>query len=345
MWIRSVSAAALAVGAACLLLGAGPARAGKHSRSPRVCSAVATEQAQACQAEIKADLFEAQALCSNGPESERRDCLRDAQQGFKEGNEECRDQREARKDLCDALGEGRYDPDFDPAAFRDDFTSPNPYFPLSVGDHWEYAGENETGEVTVLGQTKQIEGVTCIVVRDLVKDEDGRDVEDTDDWIAQRVDGTADYCGEISQNFEFFEGDDPELRELVDIEGSWKAGRDGALPGTLFPATPLEGDVYRQEWSPGTAEDAAEVLSTQYRFGSDAALDQHVPAALAQHLCTQTHPCVVTGEFTPIEPDAFERKYYAYGIGLFLVVNPASGEISRLVDCNVDPLCAALPQP
>jgi hypothetical protein len=310
-----------------------------------VCSAVARAQAQACQAEIKDDLFEAQALCTNGTEDERRECFREAQQEFLEGGEECRDQRDARDDLCDALGEGRYDPDFDPTGFQSDFTSPNPYFPLSVGDHWEYASEDETGEVTVLDQTKRIEGVTCIVVRDLVKDEDGRDVEDTDDWIAQRNDGTAVYCGEISQNFEFFEGDDPELRELVDIEGSWKAGRDGALPGTLFPATPLEGAIYRQEWAPGDAEDAAEVLSTHYRFGSDATLDQHVPAALAQLLCTQAHPCVVTGEFTPLEPDAFEHKYYAYGIGLFLVVAPDTAEVSRLVGCNVDPLCAALPQP
>ena len=73
----------------------------------------------------------------------------------------------------------------------------------------------------------------------------------------------------------------------MDVEGSLKAGRDGALPGTLFMATPIAGAVYRQEFAAGNAEDAAEVLSTTYGFGSDAQLDQFVPQALVELLCTQ----------------------------------------------------------
>ena len=34
----------------------------------------------------------------------------------------------------------------------------------------------------------------------------------------------------------------------------------------------------------------------------------------------------MTAEFTPIEPDVFERKYYARDIGLFLEVELESGE-------------------
>jgi hypothetical protein len=342
MSIRFRFALAFVLGVSCLLFGVVSARAARSS-SPRVCSSIATAQSQACQADIKDNLFEAQALCLDGPEEERRDCQREAQQEFKDASDECRDQRDARDDLCDALGEGRYDPDFDPASFTQSFSSPNPYFPLAVGDHWRYVGGGEIDDVTVLDETKSIEGVTCVVVHDLVKNEQGQDLEDTDDWIAQRKDGGLDYCGEISQTFEYAQGDDPMQRELVDIEGSWKTGRDGALPGTLFPATPVVGTTYRQEWLPGSAEDAAEVVSTQYRFGSDATLDDHVPAALAQLLCTQAHPCVVTKEFSPLEPDTFERKYYAYGIGNFLVVTPDTGEVDRLTACNVDPLCASLP--
>jgi hypothetical protein len=52
--------------------------------------------------------------------------------------------------------------------------------------------------------------------------------------------------------------------------------------------------------------------------------------------------CVVTGEYTPIEPDAFECKYYAKDIGLFLEVNPSSGDISELVGCNFDARCDSL---
>jgi hypothetical protein len=54
---------------------------------------------------------------------------------------------------------------------------------------------------------------------------------------------------------------------------------------------------------------------------------------------------VVTREFSPLDPEVFERKYYAAGIGLFLEVNPVEGEVVRLVGCNVDPRCAALPTP
>ena len=38
------------------------------------------------------------------------------------------------------------------------------------------------------------------------------------------------------------------------------------------------------------------------------------------------------------EPDAFARKYYAPGIGVFLETAPDTGEVTRLVDCNFDHL-------
>ncbi len=51
---------------------------------------------------------------------------------------------------------------------------------------WEYAAPaaNETNTVEVLASTKLIEGVTCIVSRDLVK-LNGEAKEFTDDWLAQ----------------------------------------------------------------------------------------------------------------------------------------------------------------
>lgn len=102
------------------------------------------------------------------------------------------------------------------------------------------------------------------------------------------------------RNFERFEGDRPAEAELVDIDGSWKAGRNGDLPGTQFLAVPVVGSVYRQEVSPANAEDAAMVLANRYGHGRNAALDQYVPAALARYLCS-AHNCVVTGEFSPLE--------------------------------------------
>lgn len=138
--------------------------------------------------------------------------------------------------------------------------TPNSYFPLVVGTVWHYVGGDETVDVTVLDQTKFIEGVTGRVVRDVVK-VDGVLLEDTLDWYAQDVDGAVWYCGESVQDFEVFEGDDPQDPELIAIEGSFKAGLNGDFAGIQMLALPRVGDAYRQEVSMGNAEDAAEVVS------------------------------------------------------------------------------------
>ncbi len=343
-WVRRM----LAVGIA-IFLGSGAATADviedddEDDGNGRFCSATANALFDSCQHEGSDDFAKARALCINIVDrNDRKSCFADARSAVQEGRQFCREQRAARRDLCSALGEGRYQPDFDPVLFQTDFhnpMNPNPYFPLRVGYSWRYEGD-ETIVVTVLDETKSIEGVTCVVVNDRVE-EGGQVVEDTDDWYGLRHDGTVDYCGEIAQNFELFPGDSPALAELTDVEGSWKTGRDGALPGTQFMAMPIAGAVYRQEFAAGNAEDAAEVLTTTYGFGSDAQLDQFAPQALVALLCN--NDCVVTREFTPIEPGAFGYKYYAPGIGLFLDVNPGTGKSVRLVDCNVDPVkCAAI---
>ena len=101
------------------------------------------------------------------------------------------------------------------------------------------------------------------------------------------------YCGEIARNYETFEGDDPEDPELVDIDGSWKAGRDGAKPGILIQADPQPPNAYRQEVLLGEAEDVAQVLSNTYVFGSGNpddpnSLDYLVPEDLADALCSES---------------------------------------------------------
>lgn len=313
------------------------------------CTATAEAQESSCGLEVRDDYFKARAICINVLDQDpREDCFEEATDDRRAGDRLCREQRVARRQLCAAIGEARYDPDFDPAKFDHDFTnltSPNPYRPLGIGNHWQYVGGGETIDITVLDKTKRIAGVTCIEVLDRVV-VDGQPVEDTLDWYGQRKNGTVDYCGEISRRFETFAGDDPQEAELVSIDGSWKAGRDGDLPGTHFQGTPTVGAVYRQEFSPGNAEDVARVLSTTYHYGSNPDLDTNVPQSLATLLCAAAD-CVVTGEFTPIspEPETFERKYYARGIGLFFVVHPTTGENIQLVDCNVDPRCGSLPTP
>ena len=252
---------------------------------------------------------------------------------FWEAREECRDQREARLEICEELGEGPYDPAINPDDFVDfeeiveggSFT-PNQYFPLVPGTTWEYLAKDADGTaierilVEVLGEHKEILGVNCIVVRDRVWeiDEEGEEtlIEDTDDWYAQKTNGDVWYFGEIAQEFE----DD----ELVSLEGSWKAGVDSAKAGYLMLADPQEGDYYRQEFFLGDAEDMGEVLSRD---------DESVTVPFG----TYTHDVVKTRDWTPIEPDVLEFKYYAPGVGLVLEEDPESGERVELVNMTTTP--------
>lgn len=313
----------------------------------RFCSATADAVLGACNEEAEDDYLIAFGKCINvGDDAERSACFADADTARTEARQDCVAQRAARGEACATLGEARYDPDFDPALFDEDFgalSNPNRYFPLAIGNRWEYSDGEEEVVVEVLDKTKLIEGVTCIVVRDTVS-EDEAIVEDTNDWFAQAMNGDVWYCGEQTAEFESFEGDEPEEPELVDIEGAFKAGRDGDKPGILFLGEPAAGAAYRQEFSLNNAEDIAEVLSTSYRFGMDAVLDQHVPEELGLLFCA-ADVCVVTLEYTPLSPGGRERKYYARDVGLFLETDPDEGPKVQLVDCNFDPRCMALPEP
>ncbi|MGH8719601.1 MAG: hypothetical protein ACREV0_11780 [Burkholderiales bacterium] len=310
------------------------------------CTRTAEAAFRACTTEAAADRYKTDGICINvSDEEEREDCFEDAAKTRSEETALCGKQRTSRLALCKVLGEGRYDPDFDPSLFDKDFASlthPNRYFPLTIGHKWEYAGGDETVTIEVLQRTKLIEGVTCIVVNDQAF-VGGELVENTDDWFAHATNGDVYYCGEEVKDFESFDGDQPKLPELVSIDGSFKAGRDGDKPGIIFLANPKKGAVYRQEFSLANAEDFSQVLSTAYSFGSDSTLDQFVPRALARMLCERN--CIVTKESNPNEPGTFEHKYYALDIGFFLAVNLPKKETLQLVNCNFDHRCRALPKP
>ena len=68
--------------------------------------------------------------------------------------------------------------------------SANPWFALVPGNLWVYEGDGETIEVEVTGDTKLIDGITCIVVIDTATEDDVV-VETTNDWYAQDVDGNS----------------------------------------------------------------------------------------------------------------------------------------------------------
>jgi hypothetical protein len=280
---------------------------GNGAHAGNVCKASSVAAGQACKNDATHAYWIAVGNCLNlASTAATQTCKKASNAELKEAKSDCADQTDARKDLCEQLGKGPYDPVIDPATFlspAQTAADPNPYFPLIPGTVWVYEGGGETDTVTVTDATRVIAGVTTIVVHDVATDATHTVVEDTEDYFAQQSDGTVWYFGEATKQFE--DG------RLVGIEGSFLAGVDGAKPGIIMKGTPAVGDVYRQEFALGEAEDAAEVLSIT---GTET-----VPAAS----CTGT--CVVTHDFTPLEPDANEQKFYAPGVGLILEVDVADG--------------------
>ena len=341
---REVIAVAMAT---FVVAGTADLAAGADANQGRFCTAATAAQYKACGYQTLDDYYIAQTKCinvSNG--QERKECFATAQEERAQANQLCGAQRTERLEICGELGEARYDPDFDPADFESDYhnlTHTNPYLPLTIGYRWDYDGDLETNTIVALDETKLIEGVTCIVLNDK-RYEAGLLVEDTDDWYGQRKDGTVTFCGEQVNNYESFPGDNPMRPERVSTDGQWKTGRDGDPPGTFLLGTPKVGDVHRQEFSPGSAEDTVHYLSTSYGYGSDPELDEHVPRALVDLFCG-ARDCWVTSETSGIEPGELTRQYYARGVGFFLGVDVATGESVQLVDCNFDSRCASLPRP
>ena len=115
----------------------------------------------------------------------------------------------------------------------------NPYFTLTPGTTFVYktSDGSETVRFEVTNQTKVVDGVTCVVVRD-TSVLDGHLHEDTHDYFAQDVNGNVWYFGEDVKNY---------VNGHVDnTHGSWHAGIDGD-PGIVMQAAPFVGQVYNQE--------------------------------------------------------------------------------------------------
>jgi hypothetical protein len=190
----------------------------------------------------------------------------------------------------------------DAADFVDAVT--HTHFPLDPGTTWRYevtGDAEETIVVTVLEERRDIQGISATVVHDVVTDADGATIEDTYDWYAQDVDGNVWYLGEDTTAFE--DGSSSK-------EGSWEAGVDGARAGIVMPAEPEVGMAYQQEYLAGEAEDQAEVMEVGFSMA----------IGLGEY-----DDVVVTNDFTPLEPEVLERKYYAPGVGLIFEESLATG--------------------
>ncbi len=204
-------------------------------------------------------------------------------------------------------------PDIDPSRFS--ATIDNPYLPMRAGMRWVYETRTDEGVeravVEVTTDTREVMGVTCVVVKDH-DTLDGELTEETFDWFAQDDEGNVWYFGEDTREFE--DG------VAVNAKGAWEAGIDGARPGIVMPTDPQVGDEYRQEFAEGVAEDEAEVLQLD-----DTAT---VPVGRFDHVLR-------TEDRNPLEPGQVEHKYYAEGVGLVLTVKTegdGQGDRAELVE-------------
>src|SRR6266576_2901655 len=121
-------------------------------------------------------------------------------------------------------------PAVDPSNFVRHVT--NRWFPLKPGTVLVYKGvkdgARQTDRVTVTHRTKAIEGVKTTVVHDVATHK-GHVLEATHDYYAQDKQGTVWYFGENTKAYE---------NGHVSTEGSWMAGRHGAVPGIIMQGAP-----------------------------------------------------------------------------------------------------------
>lgn len=200
-------------------------------------------------------------------------------------------------------------PDFASASFTDPLSINNPYWPLVPGTAFIYEPvpneDDVVNTIAVTRDTKTItvdgESIECRVVYD-IEEVDGVLMEETYDWYAQDDAGNIWYCGE--DTIEYFYDENGDLAG-TSTEGSWEAGVDEALPGYLILAEPEPGACYQQEFFEDEAEDRAKVLRLNAKVTLENG-DSH-------------EDCLVTKEWTKLDPGNIEHKYYAEGIGLVLI--------------------------
>lgn len=298
------------------------------------CERTAETMLRACQFDVGDNLYTAIANCENlADRDQRRDCYADARATRREEAELCHEIEEARENICEITGEWRYDPDplsgFSLSGAPIEFVDPNeipsvyaanPYVSLVAGHtHVLRAGEEfaETVVVHVTDTTREILGVECRVVVDIVLEADDGElkaVEVTDDWFAQSTTGDVYYCGELARNYE--DG------QLVDIEGSFEAGVESAKAGLLISANPVPGFAHRQEFSLGNAEDTIRYVGLNEVPGDDEGGEN--PSDTFN--CELNGGCVKTEEFIPPDPSAGEYKYYLPNVGFVLGIALEDGE-------------------
>jgi len=171
-------------------------------------------------------------------------------------------------------------------------TGRNAFFSLEPGYQLTLEKGQERLVITVLNETKVVDGVETRIIEERETDEDEL-VEVSRNYYA---------ISKRTSNVYYF-GEDVDIYKngkVASHDGSWLSGVDGARFGLMMAAVPLVGARYQQEVAPKIAMDRAEIESVTETFRSPAG---------------EFKNCVKTKETTPLEPDV-GHKHYAPGVGL-----------------------------
>jgi hypothetical protein len=181
------------------------------------------------------------------------------------------------------------------AVDRADFisTGRNPYFILEPGYALILEGGRTRLVVTVLPDTRQVDGVETRVVEER-ETENGELIEVSRNFFAIHT----------KTNSVFYFGEDVDMYKngkVTSHDGAWRSGVAGARFGMMMPGLPLLKARYYQEIAPRVAMDRAEILGIGETLKTPAGTFTDV---------------LRTQETTPLEPLAREAKYYAKDVGL-----------------------------
>jgi hypothetical protein len=172
-------------------------------------------------------------------------------------------------------------------------TGRNTYFILEPGHYAVLVEGDEKLTVTVLNETKMVDGVETRVVEEN-ETKGGKPVEVARNYYA---------ISKKTNNIYYF-GEDVDWckdGKVVKHDGSWLAGVKGAKYGLMMPGTPVLKAKYYQEIAAGVALDRAEVISLNETVVT--------PAGTFKN-------CLKTEETSSLETNLKEYKLYAPGVGL-----------------------------
>jgi hypothetical protein len=170
----------------------------------------------------------------------------------------------------------------------------NPFFILEPGYQLVLEGGGTQLIITVLNETKMVDGVETRVV------------EERETKNGQLIEVARNYFA-ISRrtNDVFYFGEDVDMYKGGKVDnhaGSWLSGVNGGKFGLMMPGRPLINASYYQELVPNVAMDRATIVSTTEVVKTSAG---------------EFTNCLKIKETTPLE-SLTEYKYYAPGIGMVM---------------------------